>query len=174
MRLRTEGGGACHPTGVDPTLLREVVIAAVAAAVPRVGRRYQLAWALAQRPELLTGAGAQTHLASVLRLIDQLHDAGARVIVGPPCPRCHRDIHLHRRTGGQWLCRNCVAKSRAQPCARCGAIREAATRDERGRPLCPHCLITDMVNQQTCIECGRRRPVVLRTRGGPLCENCRP
>lgn len=161
-------------TGVDPTLPREVVIAAVAAAVPRVGRRYQLAWALAQRPELLTGAGAQTQLASVLRLIDALCDAGAQAITRPACPRCDRLIRLHHRIGGQWLCRNCVAKSRAQPCARCGAIREAATRDEQGRPLCPNCLITDTVNQETCIECRRRRPVAVRTPSGPLCENCRP
>ena len=35
------------------------------------------------------------------------------------CPGCGRVIHLHRPIGGKWLCRNCTAKSRAQPCARC-------------------------------------------------------
>jgi len=85
-----------------------------------------------------------------------------------------RVIHLHRRIGGQWCCRNCVARSRFQPCARCGAIQQVAVRDEHGRPLCPHCLITDPANQETCAGCGRRRPVSVRAPGGPLCANCVP
>ena len=72
---------------------------------------------------------------SVLRLIDKLCDAGARTITHPACPRCLRVIHLHRPINGQWLCRSCTAKSRAQPCSRCGAVREAATRDEHGRAV---------------------------------------
>jgi hypothetical protein len=110
----------------------------------------------------------------VLRLIDQLCDAGAERIVHPACPRCGRVSHLHRRIDGQWLCRTCVAHSRAQPCARCGAVREAATRDEHGRPLCPNCLITDQVNLERCTSCGRTRPVAIRITDGPLCDACRP
>jgi hypothetical protein len=67
-----------------------------------------------------------------------------------------------------------VAKSRAQPCSRCTAVREAAARDTHGRPLCPNCLITDPVNQETCIGCGRRRPVSTRTAEGPRCQACQP
>ena len=66
------------------------------------------------------------------------------------------------------------AKSRAETCSRCGAVREAATRDEHGQPLCPHCLITDPANQETCVGCGRRRPVSVRTADGPLCGTCLP
>ena len=110
----------------------------------------------------------------VLRLIDTLCDSGASMIVRPPCPRCGRIVHLHRRIDGKWLCRDCTAKSRAQPCGRCGAVREAATRDEQGRPLCAHCLITDPANHETCVECGRRRPVQVRTPDGPLCGKCVP
>ena len=88
----------------------------------------------------------------MLRLIDELCDAGAQAITRPACPRCHRVIRLHRRIGGQWLCRNCVARSRAQPCSRCGTVREAATRDEHGRPLCPNCLVTDPANQEHCVS----------------------
>ena len=80
---------------------------------------------------------------------------------------------LYRRIGGLWCCRNCVARTRAQPCARCGTVREAATRDEHGRPLCPNCLITDPANQEECGGCGRRRPVSVRTPDGPLCATCR-
>ncbi|WP_239338084.1 hypothetical protein, partial [Frankia sp. CiP3] len=101
-------------------------------------------------------------------------DAGAQKIIHPACPRCGRTIHLHRRIGGLWLCRNCVAKSRAQPCGRCGAVREAAARDAHGQPLCPHCLISEPANQETCTRCQRRRPVSVRTPDGPLCQNCRP
>lgn len=161
-------------TGVDPTLPADQVATAVSAAVPRAGRRQRLAWVLQDRPDLLTGAGAEAPIPSVLRLIDKLCDAGAQVITHPACPGCGRVIHLHRPIGGQWLCRNCVAKTRAQPCSRCGAVREAATRDEHGKPLCPYCLINDPANQEACIDCGRRRRVSVRTPNGPLCEACRP
>ena len=70
----------------------------------------------------------------------------------------------------KWSCRNCTAKTRAQPCVRCGAVREAATRDERGHPVCPACLIVDPANQEVCVGCHRRRPVSVRTDNGPLCN----
>jgi hypothetical protein len=159
---------------VDPSLSGDQVTAAVLVAAPRAGLRQQLAKALATRPELLTGAGAEAPIPAVLRLIDQLRDIGAHNITYPACPRCQRFIHLYRRIDGHWLCRNCVAKSRAQPCGRCGAVREAAARDEHGRPLCPNCLISDPANQETCHGCGRRRRVSLRTPDGPLCDSCRP
>ncbi len=161
-------------TRIDPALPTSTVIAAVGAVASQAGRRYQLAWALQDRPELLTGAGAQAPVPSVLRLLDRLCDAGAHKVTHPACPRCRRILHLHRRIDGQWLCRNCVAKSRAQPCARCGVVREAAIRDEHGRPLCSSCLISDPANQETCVGCDRRRPVSVRTPDGPLCPACRP
>jgi len=160
--------------GIDPTLSGDLVAAAVRASAPRPGQRQQLAWAVNDRPDLLTGAGAEAPGPAVLRLIDELCHADARKITRPACPRCHRVIRLHRRIDGQWLCRNCVAKSRAQPCSRCGVVRETATRDAHGRPLCPYCLIIDPANQETCIGCSRRRPVSVRTSDGPLCLACRP
>ncbi len=159
---------------VDPTLPTQVVIAAVNASVSQAGQRRRLAWALAGRPDLLTGAGAQASVPSVLRLIDKLCDVGAAAVVRPPCPHCGRVIALVKPRGGVRLCRNCVAKSRAQPCSRCGTVREAAGRDEHGRVLCPYCLITDPANQETCVDCGRRRPVSVRTPDGPQCPSCRP
>jgi hypothetical protein len=159
---------------IDATVRPEAVARAVRTAVPKAGQRYRLAWALEDHPELLTGAGAQAPTPSVLRLIDELCEAGAQAIIRPACPHCRRVIRLHRSIGGQWLCRTCVARTRAQPCSRCGAVREAATRDDQGRPLCPRCLITDPANQEVCIECDRRRPVAVRTSDGPKCETCRP
>jgi hypothetical protein len=159
---------------IDPGVLAETVAAAVYAAAPRTGQRRRLAWALQDHPELLTGAGARAPVPSVLRLISALADAGAQRIVRPACPHCGRVIALVKPRDGVRLCRNCVARSRAETCSRCGAVREAATRDEHGRPLCPYCLTSDPANLETCVGCGRRRVVSVRTPGGPLCPGCRP
>jgi hypothetical protein len=159
-------------TRLDPSLPASAVDAAARRVFARPAKLRQLAWVVEDRPELLTGAGAKAPIPAVLRLIDELCRAGAQTITRPACPRCRRVIGLHRRVGGQWLCRSCVAKSRAQPCSRCGTVREAATRDPHGRPLCPNCLITDPANQGTCVGCGRRRPVCARTVDGPRCQTC--
>jgi hypothetical protein len=158
---------------IDPVIDTATVNAAIHAAA-RAGGRPRLAWALDDRPELLTGAGAEASVPSVLRLIDALVDAGATGVVRPACPHCGRIIALGKTRDGVRLCRNCVAKSRAETCSRCGAVRAAATRDEHGKPLCPNCLGTDPANQETCVGCGRCRPVSVRTPNGPLCPNCRP
>lgn len=178
--------GACRPDGqdatdtvvgvvarIDPALRADVVASAVVAAVSQPGQRQQLAWALQDRPALLTGAGAEAPVPSVLRLIDLLCDAGSTRVVRPPCPHCGRVLALVKPRDGLRLCRNCVAKSRAEPCAGCGVVREAATRGDHGEPLCPRCLITDPANQEICLDCGRRRPVSIRTADGPICASCR-
>jgi hypothetical protein len=161
-------------TTIDAAIPAESVAAAACAAAPQSGQRRQLAWALQDRPELLTGAGAEAPIPSVLRLIDALVDAGVQGIVRPACPHCGRVIALVKPRDGVRLCRNCVAKARAEACSRCGAHREAATRDEQGKPLCPNCFITDPANLETCTGCGRRRSVSVRTPDGPLCPTCRP
>ena len=160
--------------GVDPSVPAAVIAAAVIGAAPQAGQRHRLAWALQDHPDLLTGAGAAAPVPTVLRLIEGLCDAGAQSIVRPACPGCQRVIRLHRPIEGKWLCRNCTARSRAQLCARCGAVREAATRDDHHRPLCAACLTADPVNQEICVECHRRRPVSIRTPDGPRCPSCRP
>lgn len=43
----------------DPTLPTDMIAAATAAAAPQAGQRHRLAWALQDRPDLLTGNGAQ-------------------------------------------------------------------------------------------------------------------
>jgi hypothetical protein len=160
--------------GVAPAVPAKTVAAAVRAAVPRAGRRRELAWALQDRPELLTGAGAEAPAPCVLRLIDALCRADAAGIVRPPCPHCGRFIPLVKRRAGVWLCRTCVAKSRAEQCAPCGAVREPAARDEHGQPLCATCLVSEPANLETCTGCGRRRRVATRTPDGSLCGSCNP
>lgn len=160
--------------GIEPGLEVGAVTAAIEAAAPHHGQRQRLAWAVAQRPELLTGAGAGSPVPAVLRLIDALVEHGSGRIVAPPCPHCGRVIALVKPRDGLRLCRNCVAKSRAETCSRCGVHREAATRDRQGHALCPKCLITDPANHEVCLTCQRPRPVSVRTPQGPICGSCRP
>ena len=159
---------------IDPALPPGIVAAAVKAAASQAGKRHQLAWALQDRPALLTGAGAETPVPSVLRLIGRLCDAGATRIIRPPCPQCGRVIALHRPIDGRWLCRTCVARSRARPCSRCGRVSEPAARDAHGMPVCANCLVSDPANLEVCVNCGRRRVVNTRSPHGPLCPGCPP
>ena len=83
-------------------------------------------------------------------------------------------ITLSKQRDGLRICRNCCARARAVPCAKCGAVREPAARDGQGRPLCPYCLVSDPVNLEECARCQRRRQVSTRTSQGPVCATCNP
>ena len=161
-------------TGLDPSLPAGVVSDAARRVFARQGNLRRLAWTVEARPALLTGDGAQAPAAAVLRLIDELCAAGAEKITRPACPHCGRVVRLHRRLHGRWSCRSCVAKASAVPCSLCGAVREPATRDADGKPLCPNCLVSDPVNLEECARCGRRRRVNTRSAEGPLCVSCIP
>lgn len=159
---------------VEPDLDADTVRAAIGEVTCRAGQRRQLAWALQDRPELLAGAGAQSPVPSVLRLVEALCQAGATRIIRPACPHCGRVVNLSKLKDGLRICRGCQARLRAVPCARCGAVRDPVTRDEQGLPICPNCFMRDPANQETCIACGRRRPVSVRGADGPRCVSCRP
>ena len=98
-------------TQADPTLSTEVIAAAATKAAPQAGQRRRLAWALQDRPDLLTGSAATAPVPTVLRLIDTLCDAGASAITRPACPGCGRVIHLHRPIGGS----GCAATAPPSP-----------------------------------------------------------
>ena len=83
-------------------------------------------------------------------------------------------MRIDKPLDGVRACRACIARSRAEPCARCGAVREPVTRDGRGRPVCANCMISDPVNLEVCVNCGRRRVVDTRSTDGPLCPSCPP
>jgi hypothetical protein len=161
-------------TGLDPALDRERVQAAVRRATVRPASQHRLAWAVLQHPDLLTGNGHLAPAPAVLRFIDELVTAGAMVVARPACPRCHRVMALSKLLEGQRVCRACSARSKAEPCTRCGALREPAARDVDGQPLCPNCLVSDPANLEDCVGCGRRRAVAVRTPAGPRCTSCRP
>ncbi len=161
-------------TALDPGLSRETIAATLQQATTRPAGQRRLAWAIVERPDLLTGAGADAPAPAVLRFINGLVAAGAVRVVKPACPRCTEVKALSKLLDGQRVCRNCFARSAAVPCSRCGAIREPATRDADGNPLCPNCLISDPVNLEECAGCGRRSRVATRLEDGPRCTNCRP
>ena len=159
-------------TGLDPQASREAVVTAVRRAAPRPSYQQKLAWALEDRPGLLTGEGHLAPLRAIPRLVEELHAGGVAGIVRPACPGCHRAVRIDKPLGGVRVCRMCIAHSRAEQCARCGARREPVTRDDQGGPLCANCFITDPANLEACIGCGRRRRVQRRAPDGPLCSRC--
>jgi len=159
-------------TGLDPQASRDAVAAAVRRSAPRPSYQQKLAWALEDNPRLLTGEAHLAPLRAVLRLVDALHAAGVAGIALPACPGCHRVVRIDTPLNGARVCRTCLARSRAQQCARCRARREPVTRDDQDRPLCALCVISDPANLETCTGCGRRRRVHWRTPHGPLCSSC--
>jgi hypothetical protein len=138
---------------IDSSLTAEVV----AAVVRQPGQRRKLAWALQDRPGLLTGDGAASPVAAVLRLIDALAGSGATMIVRPACPRCRRVKPLAGKQGELRVCASCSARARAVACARCGHVRPVCTRDAQGRPVCSGCQASHPVNYEPRTGCGQIR-----------------
>jgi hypothetical protein len=157
---------------LDPGAGRETVADAVRRSAPRPSYQQKLAWALEGNPALLTGEGHLAPLRAIPRFIELLDGAGIAGIVRPACGRCGRVVRIDKPLDGVRACRSCIAKSRAEPCARCGAVREPVTRDGQGQPLCANCFVTDPGNLEACIGCGRVRRVERRTADGPLCSRC--
>src|SRR6266581_8886904 len=159
---------------LDPCAGRETVADAVRRSAPRPSYQQKLAWALEADPALLTGDGHLAPLRAIPRFIEMLHYAGVAGVVRPSCGRCGRVVRIDKPLDGVRVCRTCIAHSRAEPCARCGAVRDPVTRDGQGRPVCANCMISDPANLEACVNCGRRRVVNTRSPDGPLCPGCPP
>ena len=159
---------------LDPCAGRETVADAVRRSAPRPSYQQKLAWALEADPALLTGDGHLAPLRAIPRFIEMLHVAGGAGVVRPSCGRCGRVVRIDKPLDVVRVCRTCIAHSRAEPCGRCGAVRDPVTRDGQGRPVCANCMISDPANLQVCVNCGRRRRVNARSPDGPLCPGCPP
>ena len=164
-------------TALEPALPAEAVTAAIGRGVLQAGQRCST-WPgrCEDRPELLTGAGAQAPVPA-RAAADRRALRRRRADHRPPGLPALRSADHPADTAESTGCGSAATawpSPAHEPCSRCGALREAATRDEHGRPLCPYCLITDPANQETCVGCRRRRPVSVRTPDGPLCPTCRP
>ncbi|HEX5301364.1 MAG TPA: hypothetical protein VFW50_30680, partial [Streptosporangiaceae bacterium] len=115
-------------TALDPGAGREAIAGAVRQAAPRPSYQQKLAWALEDNPALLTGDGHLAPLRAIPRFIELLGDAGVAGVVRPACGRCGRVVRIDKPLDGVRVCRTCIAHSRTEPCARCGAVREPVTR----------------------------------------------
>jgi hypothetical protein len=161
-------------TVLDPGADRNTVAVAVRRCAPRPSHQQKLAWALEDNPALLTGDAHLAPLPSVPRLAEMLDDAGIASVVRPSCGRCGRIVRIDKPLDGVRVCRSCIARSRAVPCARCGTVREPNIRDSQRQPVCANCVRGDPVNLEVCVNCGRRRVVSTRSPDGPLCPGCPP
>ncbi|MEU1800763.1 hypothetical protein [Streptomyces sp. NPDC019937] len=85
--------------GADPGLSRAMVARALAACSLQRAVRWRVAWAVLDRPELLTGAGHAAPTPSVLTFINALVDAGATAVMRPGCARCGATESLRARQG---------------------------------------------------------------------------
>ncbi|MGH3799131.1 MAG: hypothetical protein ACRDTD_03180 [Pseudonocardiaceae bacterium] len=159
-------------TQLDPQVSRDIIATVVNQSCQRRAYQQKLAWAVEADLALLTGDGHRAPLRVIPRFVEHLHAAGVAGVVLPTCPGCHRVVRIDKPLNGVRVCRTCIAHSRIEECARCRARREPVTRDQHSRPLCANCFITDPVNQEVCVGCGRRRPVSRRTTDGPLCQIC--
>ena len=101
-----------------------------------------------------------------------LYGAGVAGVVRPACGRCGRVVRIDKPLDGVRVCRTRIARSRTEPCARRGAVREPVTRDGQGRPVCANCFVIAPENMTTCTGCGRVRRAERRTTDGPLCSRC--
>ncbi|MDP9612818.1 MULTISPECIES: hypothetical protein [Streptomyces] len=137
-------------TGLDDQTLAEIV----SEAAPRPFQRRQITAELISRPDLLTGQGAYGS-PRVLALIDALVAHGARTILPPACPFCHRTTALKFRRDNARCCRRCYDEARLQPCSSCGQQQPVATRTPGGQPLCTTCMRSDPLNHEPCTGCGR-------------------
>ncbi|MGP3756898.1 hypothetical protein [Streptomyces sp. IBSNAI001] len=132
----------------------------------------RLWWALSDRPDLLTGAGAHgPQVVSALAKI--LVDSGARGVVVPLCPWCLASTNLVSVRDGVRCCSYCWAKSRTARCARCDRDRPVSGHDSEGREVCGSCRQRDPLNHRRCDGCGKVRLRRRRTdSGGGLCPAC--
>lgn len=160
--------------GIDPAFDADTIRTAPERSTKRLAGQRRLAWAVIARPELLTSIGHEAPTPAVLRFIGELVASGATTVVRPACARCHGVKALSKLLDGKRVCRACFARHAAVPCTRCSAVREPATRDAAGQPLCPTCLIRDPANLEVCVGCGRRQPVAVRLDDGVRCPSCVP
>lgn len=78
---------------LDPAVDQVGIVALIRTIVPYQRNRAKVANQLADRPDLLAGAGAQGS-ATVVTLIGELRSRGVAGIVAPACPFCQRVLRL--------------------------------------------------------------------------------
>lgn len=126
--------------GAEPSLGRDVIVAAVTRAAPSRAQQRRLAVALGEDPGLLT-SGRPEGPPQVELLVRELQQAGARQLALPRCAHCGQPRRLAQRDGRLRICSTCDRRRHgaAEPCSVCGSARQVASRDQHGRPRCARC-----------------------------------
>ncbi|MFD5922275.1 hypothetical protein ACFVYP_36505 [Kitasatospora sp. NPDC058201] len=132
----------------------------------------KLLWAMEDHPALLTGDAALGPPKTV-PLARALIERGARGIIVPACPICHRQAPLRLVVrDGLRACTRCWQKARPEPCALCHHTRPVAGRTHTGQALCPSCRMNDPFNHRPCIRCDTVGFPAERTEDGSICRKC--
>ena len=182
--------GALTRTTSDPVTALVGIITAIDAGLPRRGGRAQRSagdrhqagspaetglGVCTTSPELLTGDGARRHSRRCCGSSTRSARPGPPDQCAPACPRCGRVITLSKTGDGPADLPQLRAPGPA-PCPARAAERSASRPPETptGRPLCPYCLVTDPVNLEECVRCGRaqpgQHPDARRGRSAPTCS----
>lgn len=126
---------------LEPTLARQQIGAAVAAAAASRHKRRTLATAVLADPGLLDSGRPDGPLA-VGQLIAALRERGARAVVAPGCAECGRVTLLTGlRADGLRICPTCSNAARAArlPCSRCGRAARVYRRGRDDAVICRVC-----------------------------------
>ena len=152
---------------LDPMLVRAAVLRVTA----RTRSRDMIAEHLAARPTALVD-GDSIAPAPVARLIAELIAVGVEGLVLPRCLDCGEEKPLTRGVPGGRVCNTCVKRRRPKEvCGRCGELRQRATRDPDGQPICAAChRLTYISPVHRCTVCGVNRSYRTRKR---ICSQCR-
>lgn len=126
---------------LEPTLLRQQIGAAVAAAAASRHKQRTLATAVLADPGQLDSGRPDGPLA-VGQLIAALRERGARTVVAPGCAECGTVTLLTGlRADGLRICPSCSNAARAarMPCSRCGRAARIYRRDRDDAVVCRVC-----------------------------------
>ncbi|WP_037607575.1 hypothetical protein [Streptacidiphilus rugosus] len=156
---------------IEPGMPQQAVIDAISEAIPLLSQIRQTAGALRDAPDLLTGRGAHGS-PRVIALIGALVSRGAANVVAPPCTICGVVKPLRSTLHGLRCCRHCYQLSNQKACADCGQVRSISFRTMEGRLLCRPCSNKQPSAYDDCASCGRRKRIVTRAKGAPLCKTC--
>ena len=144
---------AASVTAVDPSLTADAIGAAAHRVFSKPAHLQKLARVIEEDPGQLAGGGARAPIGGVLRLIDELGQAGARDIIRPACGSCLVSDPANH-----------------EECAGFGRLRPVNVRTPDG-PLCPACRPWEVL---TCSICGQHAPCVIsKATGKPWCRACK-
>lgn len=117
---------------------------------------------------------ASPHAGSVqfAKLHERLRSAGAD-LPARVCGHCGTVTLSYSRLDGVLSCRRCYRNAHKAPCDVCHRTQALERRLADGSRLCQPCSRTRPEASGPCSSCKKARPIRLRTKDGPLCQQCR-